>query len=166
MKKIISVLLAALLLFSGISVIAIAADSDDSGFKAVYTVRAADNSADKIRIVGVYGRNEVTAGETFYFTIDYLGRYRPDQTTVIKAFPASFPADLVGSYEDSTEIIIITPDPSTGIYAIPNVQEDWCIAAYSLQEDNFSSLKDMLMNLISAIVEFFANLKNLFGLAN
>lgn len=165
MKKALSVLLAVLLLLSSVGMIAFASEEDD-GFKAIYTVRAAEGSADKIKIVGVYGKNEVVEGETFYFTIDYLKNYRPDETTLIKAYPASYPADLVASYEDSTDIITLTPNPSTGIYSIPNVQEDWCVAVYSLEKQNLSSLKDMLLNFIRAILEFFANLRISLGFAN
>lgn len=163
MKKTLSVLLAALLLLSSLGFFALAADNNE-GFKPVYTIRAADNCADKIKIVGVYGKNEVTEGETFYFTIDYLGNYRPDETTLVKAYPASYPGDLVGTYEDTTEIITLTPDPATGIYKIKDIHEDWCVAIYSLQETNFSSLKDMLISFLRAIAEFFANIFNSIGL--
>lgn len=162
MKKSLSVILAVLLLLTSFGALALAAGSDE-GFNAIYTVRAAPDNAKDIKVVGVNGRNEVVEGDTFYFTIDYLGKNRPDQTTVIKAYPASFPADLVATYEDSTDIIILTPDPDTGIYSIPNVTEDWYVAAYSLQENNFAGLKDMLFNLFSAFLRFFANLKNIFN---
>gem|GEM_PF-1374333 len=161
MKKTLSVVLALLVLISGFTFIAFA--EDDEGFKAIYTVRVADSSADMINVVGVYGKNEVVQGDTFYFTIDYLRNYRPDETTVIKAYPASYPADFVVTYEDSTEIITLTPDPATGLYSIPNVQEDWYVAAFSLQESGFASLKDMLFRLFNAIIEFFRNLFNIAG---
>lgn len=159
MKKTLSVLLAVLLFAMSFDFIVSA--EDDGGYRPIYTVRVAPDCAKIISVVGVTGKNEVVAGDTFYFTIDYLGDNRPDKTSVIKAYPASFPADFVVTYEDSTDIITLTPDPATGIYSIPNVQEDWYVVAYSVQEGGFADLKDFLYNLVQAIIQLFANLKNL-----
>lgn len=153
MKKVLSVVLAALLLFGTMSVIALAAD--EGGYTPVYTVRVDPSSEGKIRIVGLENpNNTVPKGKPFYFTIEYLRDYRPDSTVVVKYYPASYPADLIVTPEDSTEITAITPD-ANGVYMIPNVTEDCYVGVFNVTTSQFSSIKEMLLSFFNAIIAFF-----------
>ena len=155
MKKLISVVLAAILLLASVSVIAFAADGD--GFLPVYTVRVAPGSEGKIRVVGIENpNNTVVEGKTFYFTIEYEKGYSPDATVQVKYYPASYPGELVGTEKD-VSATVITPD-SYGVYSIPNVTEDYYVGVYNATETQFSSLKTMLINLFEAVMNLFKRL--------
>lgn len=161
MKKIVSLLLCVLVIFSSVCVIAFASETD-KGYTKVYTVRVDDNSKNKIEIVGVKDTNYVTKGENFQFTVKYLGSYRPDETTVIKVYPASFPYDLYYRDNDETEIITLTPN-EYGIYTIEDVQEDMYVAVFSVSANRLSGVKDLLVKFFESILHFF---RNLFNIAN
>ena len=153
MKKVLSVVLAALLLFGTMSVIAFAADG--GGYTPVYTVRVDSASEGKIRIIGLEDpNNTVPKGKPFYFTIEYLGDYRPDSTVAVKYYPASYLPDLVVTPEDTTEITTITPD-ANGVYMIPNVTEDCYVGVFNVTTSQFSSIKEMLLGFFNAIIAFF-----------
>lgn len=159
MKKLLSVLLAALLLMTTVSVIAFA--EDNSGYTQVYTVRVQEKYQKMIALEPADGdENTVAKGGDFRFGVKYLGNYRPDSSTVIKAYPASFPYDLYYQDNDTTDIVTLTPD-EYGIYTIPDVQEDWYVVVFSLQEGQISSLKDMLFKFLQTFLNFFKKLFNL-----
>ena len=159
MKKILSVFLAVLVLMSAFGMIAAAVG--ESGYIPVYTVSVNGDSAGKIDIIGLEDpNNTVVHGRPFYFTVEYLGGYRPDSTTVIKCYPASYMPDLVVTPEDSTEITTLTPD-ANGIYTIPSVTEDYYVGVYNVSTSQFASIKDMLVSFYNA---FIALIKRLFNL--
>ena len=151
MKKILSVLLAVLLL--GACLIPAFAAADE-GYTQIYTVRVASAYAKMIEIEPVGEDNTVKQGDSFRFAVKYLGSYLPDVSTKIKAYPASYPHDLYFRDDDTTECYTLTCD-ELGIYTIENVQEDMYIVALSLQEKQFSNLKDMLFSFLNSILEFF-----------
>ena len=157
MKKIISVLLAAVMLFGMCAVIALADEGE--GYVPVYTVRVDSATEGKVAIVNVEdpNSNTVNKGRSFFFTLQYQKGYSPDGTVVVKAYPASYLPDLVVTYEDSTEMITLEPD-ANGVYCIPNVQEDYYVRVFNVTETQFSSLKDMLINFFNAIITFFKNI--------
>ena len=153
LKKILSVLLCALMLFSVVSVAAFAED----GYTQVYTVRVQDKYKNMIEIEPAIGDNTVAKGNNFRFGIKYLGSYRPDASTVIKAYPASFPFDLYYQDNDTTDIYTLTPD-ERGIYTIENVQEDWYVVVFNLSEERISSVKDMLFKFLNTFILFIKGL--------
>ena len=159
MKKIISVFLAALMLLGAFSVIALADEGE--GFVPVYTVRVAANTQGKVDIVNVEDptKNTVNAGRPFFFTLQYKKGYSPDGTVIVKAYPASYPAELVGTDKDVASITL-TPDEQ-GVYCIPEVNEDYYVEVLNVTETQFSSLKDMLINFFNAILNLFKKLFNL-----
>lgn len=154
MKKIISVLLAVLVALSCLSVIGFAADED--GFKEVVSVVAAPESAGKIAVTGTSGTNYVNKGESFSFTVETVGDYVFDQTTVLKVANTHYAADLVLKGEREYGYII-EPD-ADGIYTIENVEEDLYIYACNLETESFAGLKDFLLNMMN----FFLNLMKWF----
>ena len=158
MKKLISVFLAALML-SAFSVIALADEGE--GFVPVYTVRVAENTKGKVDIVNIEdpNSNTVNKGRSFFFTLKYLKGYTPDGTVIVKAYPASYPAELVGTDKDVASVTL-TPDEN-GVYCIPNVQEDYYVEVMNVTETQFSSLKDMLISFYNAILNLFKKLFNL-----
>lgn len=158
MKKTVSVFLAALLLFATFGMIAAAADN--TGFLPVYTVRVAPSSEGIIRIVGVNSdNNTVPEGSAFDFTIEYQGRYRPDPSVMVKCYPASYPAELVGTDKDVASITLM-PD-SNGIYTIPNVREDYYVSVQNVASaGQLASIKTMLFNFFQAFLDFFRKLFN------
>ena len=158
MKKVISVFLAALMLLGAFSVIALADEGE--GFIPVYTVRVAPHSADMVNIVNVEdpNSNTVNAGRPFYFTVEYKKGYAPDASVVVKAYPASYPAELVGTDKDVSSVTL-TPDEH-GVYCIPQVNEDYYVEVLNVTEAQFSSLKDMLLNFFNAIINLFKKLFN------
>jgi hypothetical protein len=158
MKKVISVFLAALMLLGAFSVIALADEGE--GFIPVYTVRVAPHSADMVNIVNVEdpNSNTVNAGRPFYFTVEYKKGYAPDSTVVVKAYPASYPAELVGTDKDVSSVTL-TPDEH-GVYCISQVNEDYYVEVLNVTETQFSSLKEMLLNFFNAIINLFKKLFN------
>ena len=151
MKKIISVFLAALLLFCSVGVITVCA-ADDEGFTLSHTVRVASSCEGQIEIVGVeYPDNKVPHGHNFYFTIRYINGYQPDGTVVVKCYPASYMPDLVVTPEDNTYITTLDPD-QYGVYTIQNVTEDYYVVIYNMQTEQFASLKTMLLDFFNAIL--------------
>jgi hypothetical protein len=163
MKKTLSVFLAVLMLLLTASAAAFAAEGD--GFIQMHTVRVAPASEGKIEIVNVEANgdepasNTVKHGGTFCFTVKYVGGYAPDDTTLIKCYPSSYPGDLVVTPEDSTEITTLTPD-EYGVYTITNITEDYYVAAINAMPQQFSSLKQMLIDFFNAIRAFFARIFN------
>lgn len=173
MKKIISVILACLMLFTAFGCIALAAD----GYTAAYTVSLDGGSAERMTIVPVkypVEKNEddslvtldsfyVAEGGDFHFIAVPNGSYRFDQTTCIKAFPESLYVDIIEGNEykaDSPYGKIIEPDKE-GVYTVSGIHEDTVIKVYNLQEDSLSDVKDFLLNF----AQFFINLiKWFFGL--
>lgn len=157
MKKTVSVFLAVLLVFSALAVIAFAAD-DNSGFTPVYTVRTDSSSKGKVKIVSVEtpDSNTVAEGRTFYFTLEYQKGYTPDASVVVKAYPASFPAELVGTDKDVSSVTL-TPD-QYGVYSIANVREDYYVSVHNVSEAGMASIKQMLFDLFQAILNFFKNI--------
>ncbi len=154
MKKVISVFLAALLLFGSVGMITALA-ADDQGFKPSHTVRVAPSCEGQIEIAGLEDPdNKVPDGQNFYFTIKYINNYKPDATVVVKCYPASYLPDLVVTPEDNTYITTLDPD-EYGIYTIKNVTEDYYVAIYNMQTEQFSSLKTMLLEFFNAILNFF-----------
>ena len=157
MKKLISVVLAAVLMLTCLSAIAFAAEGD--GFTHVYTVRVAPASEGAVRVVGVESAdNTVVEGRTFYFTIEYERGYAPDVTVQVKCYPASYPGELVGTDKDVASTLL-TPD-AYGVYSIPNVREDYYVGVYNVTETQFASLKTMLINLFETIINFFKRMFN------
>ena len=161
MKKTLSVFLAVLMLLLTASAAAFAAEGD--GFIQMHNVRVAPASEGKIEIVKANGdepaSNTVKHGGTFCFTVKYVGGYAPDDTTLIKCYPSSYPGDLVVTPEDSTEITTLTPD-EYGVYTITNITEDYYVAAINAMPQQFSSLKQMLIDFFNAIRAFFARIFN------
>ena len=157
-KKVISVLLAAMLLLGAFSVIALADEGE--GFVPVYTVRVAPGTQGKVNIVNVEDptTNTVNKGRPFFFTLKYLKGYSPDGTVIVKAYPASFPAELVGTDKDVASVTL-TPDEH-GVYCIPNVTEDYYVEVLNVTETQFSSLKDMLLSFFQAFLNLFKKLFN------
>lgn len=159
MKKILSVLLSVLLIFSAVSLIAFASE-DDTGYTQIYTVRVSDQSKSKIEIVSVTGVNVVSKGANFQFTVKYLGSYIPDATTEIRVFPDAFPQSLFYSDEDTDGIVTLIPD-EYGIYTIENVQEDMCVDAFSLNDKKLPSVKDLIVSIFESILNFIRRIFNL-----
>ena len=158
MKKVISVFLAVLELLRAFGMTAVAVG--ESGYIPVHTVHVNSDSEGKIAIIGIEDpNNTVPHGRPFYFTIQYLGGYRPDETTVIKCYPASYMPDLVVTEEDTTEIITLTPD-GNGVYTIPSVTEDYYVGAYNLTTNQFAGIKDMLVQFFNAFIAFFKRIFN------
>ena len=158
MKKIVSVFMAALLLFATFGMIAAAADT--TGYTHVYTVRVAPSSEGKIRVVGIKNElNEVPEGSAFDFTIEYLGSMRPDPSVLVKCYPASYPADLVATDKDVASITLV-PD-ANGVYSIPNVREDYYVGVYNTaSKGQIANIKTMLFNFFQAFLEFFRKIFN------
>ncbi len=156
-KKIVSVLLCVLLLGASVSMIAFAEDA----YTQAYTVRVADDCKKMIEIEPMGDSNSVPKGDSFRFGIRYLGSYRPDESTVIKAYPASYPFDLYYQDDDTTASYTLVPD-EYGIYTIENVQEDWYVAVYSLSEGQISNVKGLLFNFLNAFLQL---LRRIFGVA-
>ena len=159
MKKIISVLLAAIVLLGAFSVIALADEGE--GFVPVYTVRVAPNTQGKVAVVNVEDptKNPVNAGRPFFFTLEYKKGYTPDGTVIVKAYPASYPAELVGTDKDVVSETL-TPDEH-GVYCISCVNEDYYVEVLNVTETQFSSLKDMLISFYNALLNLFKRLFNL-----
>ncbi len=156
MKKIVSVCLAALMIFSLFGMIAAAADD---GFTPAYTVRVAPSSQGMILVKGIENEtNTVPQGGTFYFTIEYQGSYRPDPSVLVKCYPASYPGELVGTAKD-VESITLTPD-EYGVYTIKNLNEDYYVGVYNATTSQFTSIKTMLMGFFQAILNFFKQIFN------
>lgn len=175
MKKVLSVILAALMLISVCGVLAYAAD--DNAPTRSYTVTLDSDTAQRMSIISVKyplekdeDGNYVTAspyvaeGGDFHFIIVPKGSYRFDQTTTVKIFPETFYTDLLNGKDYTTAQ---TPDGSTeyiwdyiyqpdadGVYTISGVTEDQVIKVYNLQEDSLSDIKDFLMNF----AKFFRDL--------
>lgn len=156
MKKIISVFLAAIMLLGAFSILALADEGE--GFVPVCTVRVAANTQGKVSIVNLEDptTNTVNKGRPFYFTLQYNKGYAPDETVIVKAYPASFPAELVGTDKDVASVTLVPDDQ--GVYCIPEVNEDYYVEVMNVTETQFSSLKDMLLNMFRAIMELFQKL--------
>ena len=161
MKKVLSVFLAALLVFASMAVIAFADDAENGAFVPVYTVRTDGSCTGKVRIVNVEdpNSNTVNEGRPFFFTLAYEKGYTPDGTVIVKAYPASFPAELVGTDKDVSSVTL-TPDEH-GVYCIQNVREDYYVSVHNVSETGMASIKDMLIDFFNAIINLFKNL-NLF----
>ena len=155
MKKFLSCFLAVILAFSCLGIIVYAgndgANSNDQYTKS-YFVDVAPNFKSAIRIKSTTGTNYVKAGESFSFTIEVSGRYRFDQTTVVKYANTHKQPDMVkdmdddaGNYDNGT---IIYPD-SNGVYTIPEVNEDLYNYTGLLNKKNISDVKDFLINLFA-----------------
>lgn len=158
MKKIISVLLAVLMLTGLFAVLALA---EDGGYTQVYTVNVAETCADKVVVIPKNGTNYVQAGEDFEFRIEPIGNFRLDSTVVVKAFPATVSWDIFTSAdmgEGYGEELIPRVD---GYYTVKNIREDTVIAVYNVTKASTSNAKQLLYNLFHFLLDIF---KRLFGL--
>lgn len=158
MKKLLSVLLAVVCLFSCLSLVAFAADDD--AYTNSYFVSVAPDCQDKLAITSVSGSNYVIEGGTFKFTAEAVNGHVFDQTTVLKVANTHYEADVVLGV-DSEYGYIISPD-ADGVYTIENVTEDLYIYVANLEKASFADLKDFLLNMFN----FFLNwMKWFFGIA-
>lgn len=157
MKKILSVLLAVMMFFSCVGIVAYAAEDD--AYTKSYFVAVAPDCAQKLAITSVSGSNYVIEGGTFQFTAESVNGYVFDQTTVLKVANTHYEADVVFGV-DSEYGYIIEPD-ANGVYTIENVNEDLYIYVANLEKASFADLKDFLLNMFN----FFLNwMKWFFGL--
>ncbi len=160
MKKLISILLAVMVVFSCLGAVCYAAEEDDvvtdGSFEELFIVDVAPESKSKITVIGVDGTNYVKKGESFRFKIEVVDDYVFDQTTVLKVANTHYAADLVikGEAPDS---YIVEPD-ANGVYTVENVEEDLYIYACNLETASFADLKDFLLNMFN----FFLNLMKWF----
>lgn len=158
MKKLLAVLLSAVMMFSCISVMAVAAEGDS--YTKSYFVSVAPECQEKLALTSLSGTNYVIEGGTFQFTVEAINGYVFDQTTVLKVANTHYEADVVLGVE-SEYGYIISPD-ADGVYTIENIEEDIYIYVANLEKASFADLKDFLMNMFY----FFLNLmKWFFGLA-
>ena len=150
MKKLTSVLLAVIIAFSCLAVIAFAAD-EEAGFSDVFAVNVAPESSAKLEITSLSGSNYVRKGESFSFTAKAIGDYVFDQTTVLKVANTHYAADLVlnGTREYG---YILEPD-ANGVYTVENVQEELYIYACNLETSTFAGLKDFLLGMFNFFLD-------------
>ncbi len=153
MKKVISVLLAAIIAFS---CLALTVSAADEGFTKSYNVNVAPDCAEKLAITSLSGTNYVVAGGSFQFTVEAINGHTFDQTTVIKVANTHYEADVVLGVE-SEYGYIVEPDKN-GVYTIAEVNEDLYIYVANLEKTSFSSLKDFLLNMF----QFFRDLMKWF----
>ncbi len=167
MKKIICVLLSALLLCS---FAAFAAAAAGDGVTGAYTVTVAEDSAGKFKIVPIVDGEEVAEGkvyvkegDSFRFKIEYLSEFSPDQTTRFRAFPAkTYYPDVVQDSVDPQYGVLLEPD-ADGVYTLDSVTEDIVIEAYNLNGGSFPWLKDFLLdmfNFFKRLMQWFFGLRS------
>ena len=156
MKKIISVLLAALMLCGVFSAAAYAEDGEEIGYTAEYTVHIAAWNEGQIILHPVDGDSyEVENGQSFRFTIETYNGYAFDQTTCVKIYPAkSYAPDMVLTNLDAGYGEIITPDEE-GVYTIDAVEEDLVVAVFNLQSGNLPEIKNFLYDLFHFFLRLF-----------
>lgn len=154
MKKIISVLLAALLLCGVFAVAAFA--EDEIGYTAVYTVGISEWNEGQVLLTPAEGYGaEVEKGASYKFTLEAYNGYKFDKTTVVKILPAkSYGPDIVLTNLDAGYGEIITPDEK-GVYTIDNVEEDVVVAVYNLQNGNLPEIKDFLYDMFHFFLQLF-----------
>ena len=154
MKKILSVVLAAIMAFSCLSIVVFAAEG--SGFTQSYSVTVAPDCQDKLAITSTTGVNYVIEGESFSFTVEAVNGYVFDQTTVIKIANTNYYVDVMTNTENDYGYIL-EPD-AEGVYTIENITEDMYVYVANLDKKSFATLKDFLMNMMN----FFLNLMKWF----
>ena len=154
MKKILSVFLAALMIFGVFSAVAFA--EDDIGYTAVYSVEVSDWNAGQIVITPVEGYDYyVEAGQEFKFTVTTINSYAFDQSTVIKVLPAdTYAPDLIFDNLDVGYGEILTPDED-GVYTIDHVDENLIVAAFNLQQGSLPWVKDFVLDLLHFLLRVF-----------
>ena len=161
MKKIISVLLALTLLSGAFAAVAFA--EEEIGYTADYTVTVSDWNVSQVDLIPAEGfGTDVERGGSYQFTLEPVGGYTFDQTTVVKVLPAkSYGPDIVLTNLDANYGKVLTPDEN-GVYTIDCVEEDLIVAVYNLQRTNHAVIKDFLLDMFNFFLEFF---RWFFGLA-
>ena len=149
MKKLIALVLAAITLYTCMSVAVFAADE---GFTDSYFVSVAPDCQNKLAITSLSGTEYVVAGGTFQFTAEPVNGYVFDQTTVLKVANTHYEVDVVLGV-DSEYGYIIEPD-ANGVYTIENVQEDLYIYVANLEKASFADLKDFLLNMFRFFLDW------------
>lgn len=172
MKKIISVLLAVVMLCGCMTVIAFAAD----GYTNSYFVKAPTENAKKYEITP-YGDQTtyVKEGDSFRFVITELGSYTMNDTCVVKAAPTDYPvqsiidADAIEGEVLYPEEVTVTEINAKGeevevtyeVYTLNNVTSDMYIYVCNVAQKSVSGVLDFLNGLFNFFVDF---IKWFFGL--
>lgn len=156
MKKIISVLLAALMLCGAFSAVSFAADDEEIGYTAAYTISIADWNDGEVELIPEEGYTaDVQKGNDFRFRLETYNGYNFDKTTVVKVLPAkTYAPDLVLTNLDAGYGVNLTPDEN-GVYTIDSVDEDLVIVVYNLQKGNLPEVKNFLYDLFHFFLRLF-----------
>lgn len=156
MKKILSVLLAALLALGCFGAIAFAEDDGEIGYTASYAVYVSPWNQGQIQIVPAEGYgSEVKRGDNYKFTIETYNGYEFDQTTCVKIYPAkTFAPDMVLTNLDAGYGVTITPD-ADGVYTIDAVEEDLVVAVFNLTEGSMPAIRTFLFDMFNFFLRLF-----------
>ena len=148
MKRILAVVLAALLTLSCFAFAGSAAEND-AEYKKTYVVKVAPASEAKIVITSLTGSNYVIEGDTFQFTVETINGYVFDVSSGIRIADTHYEAGILDNLGNDASYIL-EPD-ADGVYTITNVTEDLYVYASSTETSMFAGLKDFLFGIFGGI---------------
>lgn len=167
MKKVISIILVAVMLMGCFGTLGLAADN----YTKAYIVTSADSSK---YVIVPYGTdsNYVKEGDPFKFTITEVGSFTMNDTTVVRYVPTDYEVQMLldTDIEEGTplypEKITTTQTDAEGntvtvildVYTIPAVNEDTYIYATNVANKSLSGILDF----INGLFNFFVNWINWF----
>ena len=167
MKKVLCILLCALIAFSGLGLYAAAED----GLVDVFYVELDDDAVGYVLIPlnadGQYnstyktddddianGSFYVPDGGTIRFVVEYTGSYAPNFMTTVRYIASNrFKGAMNGDPAlAENEAQLLTPD-ANGVYTISNITEDICVTVYNVKESGLSSIIDFVKQLIAFLAD-------------
>lgn len=165
MKKVLAVILAAVICLMCAAPAALAAD----GYTKAHSVTVLKEQQKMFKVVPVDSdTNYVTDGGVFRFKIEMIGSYAENDATCYRAFAAdTYYVDIINANEDNMADFTVDgkdrliPDEN-GVYTVGSAQKgitcDIVIVSYNLVNKGGSSI----INFLTQLGQFFTNLINWF----